>query len=256
MNQNQFSLDGKIALVTGASSGIGHCVAKGLAAAGATVVVAARREERLKTLVNDIEKKGGKAIAVTMDVTDRASVKAAFDIAQTQIGTIDIIINNAGVADAKNILKIDEQSRDFVMNTNFNGVWNVAQEGSQRLVAAKQSGSIINIASVLGLGAQPGQTAYCASKGAVIQLTRSLAMDLMKHNIRVNAIAPGWFKTEINEDYFSSQSGKSYVEQMPARRLGRVEELLGPIIMLASEAGSFVNAAVLPVDGAIHARLI
>lgn len=256
MNHNKFSLAGKVALVTGASSGIGHCVAKGLAAAGATVVAAARRIDRLQALVADIESAGGKAIAVAMDVTDRASIKAAYDTAQTQLGVIDIIINNAGVADAKNFLKVDEQSRDFVMNTNFNGVWNVAQEGSQRLVAAKQSGSIINIASILGLGAQPGQSAYCASKGAVIQLTRSLAMDLMKHNIRVNAIAPGWFKTEINEDYFNTPAGESYVQQMPARRLGNVEELIGPIIMLASEAGSFVNGAVLPVDGAIHARLI
>ncbi|MFQ3220018.1 MAG: NAD(P)-dependent dehydrogenase (short-subunit alcohol dehydrogenase family) [Paraglaciecola sp.] len=256
MNQNQFTLTGKIALVTGASSGIGNCVAKGLAAAGATVVAAARRADRLQALVNDIETKGGKAIAVTMDVTDRDSVKAAFDTAQSQLGVIDIIINNAGVADTKNFLKVDDESRDFVMNTNFNGVWNVAQEGSQRLVEAKKTGSIINISSVLGLGVQPGQSAYCASKGAVIQLTRSLAMDLMKHNIRVNAIAPGWFKTEINEHYFNSEAGKSYVQQMPARRLGNVEELIGPIIMLASEAGSFVNGAVLPVDGAIHARLI
>ena len=256
MNENKFSLAGKIALVTGASSGIGHCVAKGLAQAGATIVVAARRLDRLHALVGDIEHEGGKAIAVAMDVTDRDSVKSAFDIAQSQLGVIDVIVNNAGVADVKTFIHADEQSRDFVMNTNFNGVWNVAQEGSQRLVEKKQPGSIINISSILGLGVQPGQSAYCASKGAVIQLTRSLAMDLMKHNIRVNAIAPGWFKTEINEDYFNTPAGESYVQQMPARRLGQVEELIGPIIMLASEAGSFVNGAVLPVDGAIHARII
>ena len=256
MNKEIFSLAGKTALVTGASSGIGHCVAKGIAAAGATVVVAARRIDKLQALVTEIESGGGKAIAVAMDVAERESVDSAFDNAEAQVGVIDIIVNNAGVADAKNFLKIDQASRDFVMNTNFNGVWNVAQAASSRLVKAQKSGSIINIASVLALGSQPGQSAYCASKGAVVQLTRSLAMDLMKYNIRVNAIAPGWFKTEMNQDYFNSDSGKAYIAQMPARRLGQVEELVGPIIMLASDAGSFVNGTVLPVDGAIHARLV
>lgn len=256
MTNPLFSLEGKIALVTGASSGIGNCVAKGLANAGATIVAAARRTDRLQQLVADIEAAGGKAIAVAMDVTDRDSVNAAYDQAEAALGAIDIIVNNAGVADAKGFLKVDDESRDFVMGTNFNGVWNVAQEGARRLVDAERAGSIINIASVLGLAAKPGQTAYCASKGAVIQLTRSMALDLMKHNIRVNAIAPGWFKTEINEDYFNSPPGEAYIKQMPARRLGTVEELVGPIIMLASDAGSFMNATVIPVDGAIHASAI
>jgi len=253
MTNHLFSLAGKVALVTGASSGIGHCVAKGLAAEGATVVVAARRQQRLQQLVSDIEAAGGKAIAVSMDVSDRESVNAAYQQAEDVLGPIEIIVNNAGVADAKNFLKVDDESRDFVMGTNFNGVWNVAQEGARRLADAGRPGSIINIASVLGITAKSGQTAYCASKGAVVQLTRSMALDLMRYNIRVNAIAPGWFKTEINEEYFNSPPGQDYIKQMPARRLGSVEELLGPIIMLASDAGSFVNATVLPVDGAIHA---
>jgi len=252
MNPALFSLENHIALVTGASSGIGHCVAKGLAAAGAKVVVAARRSDKLAELVAEIETAGGQALAVSMDVTDKATIAAAYELAQQQFGVIDIIVNNAGVADAKNFLKVDDESLDFVMNTNFGGVWHVAQEGAKRMVAAKTPGSIINISSVLGLTAKAGQTAYCASKGAVIQLTRSMSLDLMKHNIRVNAIAPGWFKTEINQDYFNSPAGEEYITRMPARRLGQVEELVGPIIMLASAAGSFVTGSVLPVDGAIH----
>lgn len=252
MKLEQFSLQNRIALVTGASSGIGYCVAKGLAQAGAKVVVAARRKEKLEQLVKDIQADGGEALAVSMDVTEKSTISAAYEQAEAKFGTIDVIVNNAGVADAKNFLKIDDESLDFVMNTNFGGVWHVAQEGAKRLVAAKKPGSIINIASVLGITAKSGQTSYCASKGAVVQLSRSMALDLMKHDIRVNAIAPGWFKTEINTDYFNSPAGEEYINRMPARRLGDLQELVGPIILLASDAGSFINGTVLPVDGAIH----
>ncbi len=256
MSLEIFSLKDKIAMVTGASSGIGACIAKGLAQAGATVVLAARRKDRLQDLVNEIEKEGGKAIAVQMDVRDKKNISAAFDIAQQQVGTIDVLVNNAGVADSKNFVKIDDDSLNFVMGTNFNGVWNVAQEAAKRLIAANLPGSIINISSVLGSTAAPGQTAYCASKGAVIQLTRAMSLDLMKNNIRVNAIAPGWFKTEINSEYFETQHGKDYIQRMPARRLGEVEELIGPIVMLASKAGSFVNGSVVSVDGSISSTAI
>jgi len=212
MSTEQFSLRGKIALVTGASSGIGACVAKGLAKAGATVVVAARRLDRLESLVTDIERANGIALAVQIDVRDKESIAAAYDKAEQELGVIDIIINNAGVADSKNFTKIDDDSLDFVMGTNFNGVWNIAQEGTKRLIKAQKPGSIINIASVLGITVTPGQTAYCASKGAVVQLTRAMALDLMRYNIRVNAIAPGWFKTEINENYFNSPEGEDYIQ--------------------------------------------
>lgn len=251
MSEDQFSLQGRVALVTGASSGLGNDVAKGLAKNGATVVVAARRADRLRDLVGEIESLGGKAVSVNMDVANRESVNAAFSEAQEQVGVIDIVINNAGVADPKNFLKIDEANRDFVMSINFNGVWNVAQEAAQRLVAAGQPGSIINIASILALGVQEGQSAYCSSKGAVAQLTRNMSIDLMKYDIRVNAIAPGWFKTEMNRDYFDSPSGQAYIQRMPCKRLGKPAELVGPIILLASDAGSFVNGVILPVDGAI-----
>ncbi len=249
---DKFSLNGRRALVTGASSGLGHGIAKGLAEVGAEVIACARRVEKLEALVEDIRAAGGIAHALAMDVADRSSVNAGFDRAEQLAGTPDIIINNAGVADPKNFLKIDDSSRDFVMGTNFNGVWNVAQEGAKRMAATAIPGSIINIASVLAIMAQSGQTTYCASKAAVAHLTQAMSLDLMRHNIRVNAIAPGWFLTEMNQDFFATDAGKAYINAMPAKRLGEIDELIGPVILLASDAGSFINGTVLPVDGAIR----
>lgn len=256
MQNDRFSLKGKVALVTGASSGIGYHLAQGLAEAGATIVAAARRIERIEELVRNINDAGGSAMAVAMDVTSAASVRSAFDAAQAEVGLCDIIINNAGVAAPAPFLKIDEASLDTVLDTNLKGVWHVSQEAARRLVEAERPGSIINIASVLGLGALPGYSTYCTSKGAVIQLTRSLANDLMRYGIRVNAIAPGWFETEMSEGFFASEKGQAYIASIPARRLGQLDELIGPVLLLASEAGSFVNGVVLPVDGAHHTRLI
>jgi NAD(P)-dependent dehydrogenase (short-subunit alcohol dehydrogenase family) len=252
MSLQRFSLQNRRVLITGASSGLGHGIAKGLAEAGAEIIACARREEKLHALVEEIRAAGGVAHAVAMDVADRSSVNAAYDRAEALSGTPDIIINNAGVADPKNFLKIDDASRDFVMGTNFNGVWNVAQEGAARMVAAGLQGSIINIASVLAIMAQSGQTTYCASKAAVAHLTQAMSLDLMRHGIRVNAIAPGWFLTEMNQDFFATDAGKAYIQRMPAKRLGNIDELVGPVILLASEAGSFINGTVLPVDGSIR----
>lgn len=256
MSLDRFSITGKIALVTGASSGIGYGVAKELARAGAIVIAAARRRDRLEHLVTEIEAGGGQAMAVRIDVTDRDSIRQALDQAEAQFGVIDIVINNAGVADPRPFLETDDESRDHVMDTNFKGVWDVAQQAARRMVNAGKPGSIINIASILGSAAHPGLSAYCASKGAVVQLTRSMALDLGRYNIRVNAIAPGWFITEINDEFLQSEAGAAFLKRTPARRAGNIEELLGPIIMLASAAGSFVNGVVLPVDGAHSAALI
>jgi NAD(P)-dependent dehydrogenase (short-subunit alcohol dehydrogenase family) len=256
MGLSQFSLDGRIALVTGASSGIGRGVAKGLAKAGATIIAAARRLDRLEELVTEIEADGGRALAVRVDVTDKVSIETALDRAESSFGVVDIVINNAGVGAPEPFLKIDDEKFDYTMNTNFKGVWYIAQESARRMAGAKKPGSIINIASMLGIRALSGYTAYCSSKGAVLQLTRCMALDLGRYGIRVNAIAPGWFVTEMNEDYLGSEEGQAYLSQTPARRAGEVEELVGPIVMLASEAGSFVNGAVLPVDGAHSVALI
>ncbi len=252
MSYTKFSLAEKTALITGASSGIGRGLALGLAEAGANIIIAARRMEKLQSLLEELAEYSIKAIAVSMDVSDKNSVISAFDKAELELALPDIVVNNAGIAAPKHFLEIDEATRDHVMDTNFNGVWNVAQTAAQRLVAANKPGSIINIASVLAIGAQRGQSIYSASKAAVAHLTRNLALDLMQHNIRVNAIAPGWFKTEMNEAFFETEQGKAYIKTMPARRLGNIEELVGPVVMLASDVSSFINGAVLPVDGAIH----
>jgi NAD(P)-dependent dehydrogenase (short-subunit alcohol dehydrogenase family) len=244
-----FSLSGKIALVTGASSGLGHHFAKTLAKAGAKVVVAARRRDKLDQLVREIAESGGEVMAVTMDVTDLNSIRAAYDMAEKQMGLVDIILNNAGVADSKAFLDIDDDSWDFTMDTNLKGVMQVAQEGCKRLVAAGEGGVVINISSLLGMAFQTLQTSYATSKAAVIHMTHCMASEMMRYNIRVNSIAPGYFKTEMNADFFDTDRGKAYIRTIPIRRLGQLDELDGPLLLLASEASSFINGTTLVVDG-------
>jgi NAD(P)-dependent dehydrogenase (short-subunit alcohol dehydrogenase family) len=250
MNQNLFDMSGRVALVTGASSGLGAHFARVLAGAGACVVVAARRTERLKGLVEEIGQAGGQAVAVTMDVTDADSVNAGFDAAERAYGAVDVLINNAGVADSRLFLKTTEESWDFVIDTNLKAAWRVARVGAERMVQAQVPGNIVNVASMLGLGVQVGQSIYATSKAGVIQLTKSMALELMRYGIRVNALCPGYFETEINRDYFASEKGQAYIrEGIPSRRLGQLPELSGPLLLLASGAGSFVNGVALPVDG-------
>jgi NAD(P)-dependent dehydrogenase (short-subunit alcohol dehydrogenase family) len=251
-----FRLDGKVALVTGASSGIGASLARGLAAAGAKVVAAGRRVDRIEALVADIEAAGGNAYALALDVTDRITHAPAFEAIETWAGSpVDVLVNNAGIAEPKKFLRMDAASRDRTMATNFEGAWDLAHETAKRLVAARRPGSIINIASILGLNSAPGYAAYSASKGALIMMTKALAIELVCQGIRVNAIAPGWFVTEMNTDYFRSDAGQAMLARTPAARTGRLPELLGPVLLLASDAGSFVNGVVLPVDGGHSAAL-
>ncbi len=251
-----FSLENKTALITGASSGLGYGLALALAEAGARVVATARRVSKLDQLVTEITERGGRAISVAIDVTDQNSVKDAFETAQSKYGVADIILNNAGVADSRQFLETSKESFDFTMQTNVDGVWNVAQEAARRLIEKSRPGSIINMASVMGMGGKPQNATYCTSKGAVIQMTRALAMDLSRHGIRVNALAPGWFVTEMNESFLTSDEGIAYMNKTPARRSGKIEELVGPTLLLASDAGSFINGAILPVDGGHTASLI
>ena len=249
LTNSSFLLTGKVALVTGASSGFGEHFAHVLAAAGAKVVVGARRQDRLQKLVGEIELSGGEALAVAMDVTSINSVSEAFDRAEAAFGTVTLLVNNAGVAAPKTVHKTTEADWDFVIDTNLKGAWLVAAETARRMVSAKASGVIVNIASVLGLATSTGHGIYSASKAGVIQLTKHMALELASKNIRVNAICPGYFKTEMNGEYFDSDVGKAYIESTPSRRLGQMSEIDGPLLLLASEAGSFINGAVLPVDG-------
>lgn len=251
-----FRLDGRIAFVTGASSGIGAHLAEAFAAAGASVALVARRTERLEQLASTLRTRGTRVCTVALDVTDAAAIGPAFDRVGAELGVPDLILNNAGIAQPSMFLKTSAENRDATFATNFTGAWDVSTEAANRLIAAKRSGCILNIASVLALGVGPGYAAYAASKAALAQLTRSMALEFIRYGIRVNALAPGWFVTEMNEAFFASDAGRDYLKKIPAGRAGRLEELVGPALLLASDAGSFVNGVTLPVDGAHHVALV
>jgi 3-oxoacyl-[acyl-carrier protein] reductase len=246
-----FDLTGQVALVTGASSGLGVRFAEVLAANGAAVAVVARRAERLAELQKRIESAGGRALAVEADVTDRAAVARAFDTAERAFGTVTVFVNNAGVAHANRAVEMPESEWRRVLGTNLDAVFYAAQEAARRMLAAGKRGSIVNIASVLGVGVQKGTAAYAVSKAAVIQLTRALALELAFKGVRDNAIAPGWIVTEINRDYLESQSGTALRRQIPAGRFGEERDLDGTLLLLASDAGRYMNGTTVFVDGGI-----
>ena len=249
VEKNLFDVRGKVALVTGASSGLGNHFARTLAASGATVVATARRADRLAALVDEIAKGGGKAIAIPMDVNDRASVEAAFAAAAGSAGVPDIVVNNAGIAQAKPSLDLTEEDWRGVLNTNLDGAWRVAQVGAKAMVGAGKGGSIINIASVLGMRVATSLLAYATAKAALIQATKALALEWARYRIRVNAIAPGYVETDMNRGFFATEAGQSMVKRVPQRRIGSPEHLDGALLLLASEAGTYMTGSVVVVDG-------
>ncbi|MDF1693126.1 MAG: SDR family NAD(P)-dependent oxidoreductase [Zhongshania sp.] len=253
MASNYFNLKGKICLITGASSGLGVHFANVLASEGVTVILAARRADKLGNAVENIRANGGSAYAVTMDVANSDSVTKAFAIIKEEYGGLDILINNAGVADEpKKFLDTNEQDWSWVMETNLSGAWRVARAAALQMVEAGTKGSIINIGSIYGQHTGVMKVAYNVSKAGVVQLTKSMAMELCRDNIRVNALCPGWFLTEINDDYFSSESGQRYIKGFPARRLGNMDDLTVPLLLLASNsAGAYMNGTSITVDGGL-----
>lgn len=249
MSPNLFHLKNRVALITGASSGLGKHFASTLARAGAAVAVCARRVEKMQDLVAALQDQGVRAIAVGMDVSDSSSVQAGYDVIEQTLGTVDVIINNAGVASTQFVLEHDETSWDQVIDTNLKGAWLVAQEGAKRMVNAQVGGSIVNIASILGERVAGGAASYAASKAGLIQLSKAMALELARYRIRVNAIAPGYVATDLNKDFLASDAGQRLMKRIPQRRFATPEELDGAMLLLASNAGSYITGSVLAVDG-------
>lgn len=246
-----FSLNGDVALVTGASSGLGRHFAKVLAAAGAKVACTARRTDLLDTVVAEITDAGGMAAAVALDVTDSASIATALDQAATALGTLTILVNNAGLAIDHKLVDTPDADWDAVIDTNLRGTFLMAREAARRMIAAKAAGRIVNIASILGQTASPRVHAYAASKAGIIHLTHTLAAELARDNIRVNALSPGYVETDLNQDLLSGPIGDRIRGRTPLRRFATPDELDAALLLLASPANGFMTGSVVTIDGGL-----
>jgi NAD(P)-dependent dehydrogenase (short-subunit alcohol dehydrogenase family) len=242
-------LEGKVALITGASAGLGKHFASVIAEAGAQVVIAARRLNKLEETAQPIIDAGGQVHCVTLDVMESEQIPAAFDAAEEAFGTVDILINNSGIVIAGKVPNIPEDDWDSVIGTNLKGAWMMAQEAARRMIAAKQQGSIVNLASILAFRAQKALSTYSISKAAVAQMTRTMASELAPYGIRVNAMAPGYIATDMNSDFLYSPRGQQMMGEVPLGRYGELGELDECLLMLSGDRSKYLTGAVIPIDG-------
>ena len=247
---DRFDLSGKVALVTGASQGLGRRFAQVLAEHGATVGLAARQTDKLEELRQAIEAAGGRAASYALDVTDTAAIDPALARIEAALGPIDLLVNNAGVAVSKGVLEQTEADWDKVVGTNLKGAFFIAQAVAKRM-AARGGGNIVNIASVLALDVVGHLAPYAASKGGLWQLTRTMALELARHNVRVNALAPGYIETEINRAFLATEAGERMRQRVPQRRFGTPEDLDGALLLLASDASRYMTGSIILVDGGL-----
>lgn len=245
----RFSLEGRAAIVTGASGALGARFAETLAGAGAAVALAARRTAAMEPLRDRLEAAGTRTVIVAMDVTDTASVEEGLAAAEAALGPIDVVVNNSGVADPAPALDQPDADWARVFAVNLDGARRLSVAAVRRLAALKRPGAIVNVASILGLRQGAGVSAYAASKAALIQMTKQHALEWARYGVRVNALAPGYVETDLNRDFFATEAGLAQVRRIPQRRLGRPEELDGPLLLLASQAGSFITGTALVADG-------
>jgi NAD(P)-dependent dehydrogenase (short-subunit alcohol dehydrogenase family) len=242
-------LTGKTAFITGASSGLGRHFARVLARSGATVAVGARRLDALRALAEEVASDGRRAFPVTLDVLDNQSVQEAIAAAVRELGPIDILVNNSGVTSSAGLLEQTEEQWDAVVDTNLKGAFLVATEVARHMRAASRGGSIINIASILGLR-QAGHVApYAVSKAGLVQLTKVMALELARFAIRVNALAPGYIETDLNREFWESAPGVSMLKRIPQRRLGQPQDLDGALLLLASDASRYMTGSIIAIDG-------
>ncbi|MFZ9439142.1 MAG: SDR family oxidoreductase [Hylemonella sp.] len=249
-------LSGRVALVTGASGGLGEQFARTLARSGAAVVLASRRVEKLKELRAQIEGEGGDAHVLSLDVTDVASIKAAVAHAETEVGSIDILINNSGVSTTQRLLDVTPEDYDFIFDTNTRGAFFVAQEGGRRMVARARGaapgtftgGRIVNIASMAGLKVLSQIGVYCMSKAAVVHMTKAMALEWGRFGINVNAICPGYIDTEINHHHWQTEQGQKLIGMLPRKRIGEPQDLDALLVMLCAKESHFINGAVIAAD--------
>lgn len=255
LNYPTFSLQGRKALVTGASRGIGQALAQGLAHAGADVAVAARNEQDLQTSLTAIRALGRKGVALSLDVTDLAAIRAGVDAACQQLDGLDILINNAGIEQVCPSLDVDEALWDRILDTNLKGAFFCAQAAA-RIMTENTGGSIVNVCSLTSEVGVPTATPYGSSKSGLLGMTRALATEWARHDIRVNAIAPGYFRTALTEVFYQDDNWQqAMLEKIPQRRFGKLEDLLGAVVFLCADSAAYINGQMLTIDGGYMASI-